>query len=177
VKTPLLCAALVVVFAGCSTFSVDSDFDESADFASYRSFDWAPTEGMRVAKGYTELTDRRLRNALTEALAAKGIRHSSTKPDLLVAYQTGVQERTEYRDTGWGLSHGGRGYAVGVNRSNIEERRYLEGTLMVDLIDADRNSLAWRGRATGVVGDYENQESRIREAVELIFERYPPKTK
>ena len=112
--------------------------------------------------------------AIEDALLAEGIRHSGTKPQLIVAYHTGVQERSEYRDTGWGVGHSGYGYSAGYSRSRVEEVRYLEGTLMVDLVDAEKNSLVWRGRATGVVGDYEQQESRIVEAVTAMFERYPP---
>ena len=173
-KNPLLWSALVVFFAGCSTIDIDTDYDREADFGSFRTFEWAPPPSMKIHPGYSQLTDRRIRAAIENALLAEGIRHSATKPQLIVAYHTGVQERTEYRDSGWGVGHSGYGYSAGYSRSRVEEVRYLEGTLMVDLVEAAENSLVWRGRATGVVGDYEQQESRIAEAVNAMFERYPP---
>ncbi|MEN8151623.1 MAG: DUF4136 domain-containing protein [Planctomycetota bacterium] len=173
-KNLILIPVLLVIVGGCSTIDVDTDYDREADFSGYRTFDWAPADMMKIHKGYSELTDRRIRGAITEALAAEGIRRSPTNPGLLVAFHTGVQERTEYRDAGFGAGYGRGPYHVGLNRSRVEEHRYLEGTLMVDLVDAEKNELVWRGRATGVVGDYEHQESRIREAVTKIFERYPP---
>ena len=45
---------------------------------------------------------------------------------------------------------------------------------MVDLIDSAGNQLVWRGKAIGVVGDYDSQEARIREAVMEMFKKYPP---
>lgn len=173
-KTALILPALAMLVAGCSTIDVDMDHDPTADFASYATFDWAPAGMMKVHSGYNELLDQRIRKAVVKALAAENIRPSKDAPQLLVAYHTGVRERTEYRDTGWSTRYGGRGYSVGFGHSTIEERNYLEGTLLVDLVDREKNQLVWRGRATGVVGDYDSQEARINEAVTKMFERYPP---
>lgn len=176
-KTLVLTAAAAALLAACSTISVDTDYDKTADFSQFQTFDWAPPAAMRIAGEYNQLTDQRIRAALTDALSAKGIEQAPGNPQLLVAFHTGVRERTEVFNTGWGGGYSGYGYWPGYGHSNIETRNYTEGTLMVDLIDAGEKRLVWRGKAVGVVGDYESQESRIREAVMEMFKKYPPAMK
>jgi len=168
---------VLVLVAGCSTISVDTDHDPDGDFANYRTFDWIPRSAMKVQDPeFNQLTDQRIRRAITAQLRAKGIEKADGETDLIVSYHGATRERAEVYTTGWSGYHG-YGYWPGYGHSTVETRYYTEGTLMVDLIDAKRKQMVWRGKATGVVGDYESQEARISEAVEEMFKRYPPKMK
>jgi len=181
--------AVLVLLAGCSTISVDTDYDKNADFAKYRTFRWISRSAMRFDGEFNQLTDQRIRAAITDVLRARGIEEQAEGAQLTVAYHTGSRERTEVYSSGWGgggyyggyraggYGAGGYGYWPGYGHSSIETRTYVEGTLMVDLIDAEAKQLVWRGKAVGVVGDYESQEARIREAVTEMFKKYPPTTK
>ena len=46
--------------------------------------------------------------------------------------------------------------------------------VVIDLIDAQKKQLVWRGKAVGIVGDYADSENRINEAVKKLFQHYPP---
>jgi len=174
----ILMSAAIALFAACSTVSVDTDYDKTADFSKYRTFDWAPVAAMRIDGRFNQLTDQRVRAAVTDALSAKGIERAPGKPQLLVAFHTGARERTEVVNTGWSGGYGGGyGYWPGYGQSSVQTYNYTEGTLMVDLVDADQKQLVWRGKAVCVVGDYDSQESRIREAVMEMFKKYPPAVK
>ena len=54
-------------------------------------------------------------------------------------------------------------------------RRYTEGTMNVDLVDAAQNRLVWEGIAVGRVGNVtvENREMHINQSIAEIFARYP----
>jgi len=46
--------------------------------------------------------------------------------------------------------------------------------LILDFVDAESKELVRLGWATRAVGDRENAEARIREAVETLLEEFPP---
>ena len=51
-----------------------------------------------------------------------------------------------------------------------------EGTLIVDIIDADSNELIWRGTATGTVERGSDKASeKIHGAVYKIMTKFPPR--
>ncbi|MCG8606952.1 DUF4136 domain-containing protein, partial [bacterium] len=41
------------------------------------------------------LLDKRIRNAINDQLAAKGLQMTSSAPDILIAYHTGVQDKID----------------------------------------------------------------------------------
>ena len=60
-------------------------------------------------------------------------------------------------------------------------RRYEEGTLLIDFVDARTKQLIWRGWAVGVIenvgiiaSDPEKAEKKISSAVRKILEHFPP---
>jgi hypothetical protein len=65
---------------------------------------------------------------------------------------------------GWG------GYAY---ETRVDQ--YVEGTLNIDIVDAQRKQLVWEGVAVGRVGDKTQQERQValRSAVAEIFAKYP----
>jgi hypothetical protein len=48
-------------------------------------------------------------------------------------------------------------------------------TLVLDLIDATRNRLVWRGVATDTLFEKSDRLKRVDKATERMFARYPPK--
>jgi hypothetical protein len=52
---------------------------------------------------------------------------------------------------------------------------YREGTLIIDLMDANNKTLVWRGWATSAIEEAvsRNPEQSIRKAVERIFKLFP----
>ena len=59
-------------------------------------------------------------------------------------------------------------------------RDILVGTLVIDMADAKKNTVVWRGMGVKEVNTQANPEKRdksINEAVKKIFKNYPPKIK
>ena len=58
------------------------------------------------------------------------------------------------------------------------QTEYDEGTLILDIVDAESRTLIWRGSARAEVSATvapETREARVREAVRRILEQFPPK--
>lgn len=52
--------------------------------------------------------------------------------------------------------------------------KYEEGTVSIDIIDADRNEQIWEGVAAGTItGNLKKLEKRINKAMELLFKKFP----
>jgi hypothetical protein len=80
-----------------------------------------------------------------------------------------------YGPYGWGW---GGGWGGGTTSTQV--RDILVGTLVIDMADAKKGQLAWRGMATKEVQTQANPEKRdksINEAVKKVFKNYPPKIK
>ena len=53
-------------------------------------------------------------------------------------------------------------------------RQYDEGTLVIDVVDANTKSLVWRGVASGEVARGGSSGQRLEQAVQKMFARFPP---
>jgi hypothetical protein len=53
-----------------------------------------------------------------------------------------------------------------------------EGTLFIDLIDANKKELVWQGMGTGYLPrNIEKKDARIKEFVSKVMEKFPPEVK
>jgi len=179
-------ALFVATFLGaCSTVSVVSDYDRDFNFAGLHTYRW-PTgnEGIRRADMLVEnpLIYKRVQSAVDSRLQARGYRLAdSTVADFIVHAHAGVKQvRNYYPRMGVSFGFGSRGpYRPwwGPYGGYTYVSTYEEGSLVLDVIDARKKELAWRGVATGVVRNYRNPEAMQRdidEAVERILEKFPP---
>ncbi len=115
-----MCAACVVLLAGCSSVDVTTDYDRQADFSQFASYDWLPApDQIRARGGGNPLMRTRIERAVNEHLSAKGMNEDTLSPDLLVAIHTGMKDRLDV-DT-WGYSYGRRGR---LHATDVDVRQY-----------------------------------------------------
>jgi hypothetical protein len=170
----LLCALLLA--AGCSSVSVSHDFDSKVDFANLRTYSWvtAPestSENVQRELEKNSLVEGRVKKAVNQQLAAKGLRETTQDPDLLVAFHTGVQDKTDVQSWGYGYGY------WGMRGGGVSTINYQEGTLILDFIDPKSKNLIWRGVGKKVLSARttpEKSEKTINTAVEEILKKYPP---
>ena len=181
---------LVAVFflTSCSTLSVNYDFNEQADFDSYKTYDWLPLpDNVKV----NELNRQRFIKAVNDNLGGKGFVLSGTQADFKIATHFGKDREIQVTD--WGYSYApvsyyrGRGYLhpavatypTGLSVSQrISVHEYEKGTLVLDFIDTNDNTLIWRATAKAVINPSSSpseQTKKINKAVETILESFPPK--
>ncbi|MCB4799430.1 DUF4136 domain-containing protein [Neotamlana laminarinivorans] len=174
---PLL--AFFMVFSSCTSVRVAADYDKKADFNNYKTFAFFKT-GIDKAE-ISDLDKRRILRAIEAELLAKGFTKSEN-PDLLVSLFTKSNQRVDvYNNTwgngawgwgGWGPGFG-PGWGWGWNQPTTSVS--TEGTLFIDLIDANKKELIWQGMGTGYLSrNVEKKEERIKEFVSEIMKKYPP---
>ncbi len=178
VMNAILGLALIVGLVGCSstyrTSHVASDYDREVDFARLKTFGWmSPTAGSNLV--YTTLLEKRIRNAVDQVLTSEGYQKETTgNPDFLIAYRTGVEDKSDITSYGYGHGFGHHGFGHGYGHGPYALHQYKEGTVTLDFIDAESNQLLWRGWYVGAVADGEISEEKIYTAVKHILEEFPP---
>ena len=176
-----LAAAITLLVVPTVTLAqkVSYDYDKSADFATFKTY--ALRDGTKVGQ---ELIDSRIVSAIEAQLAAKGLTKVEANPDVFVVYHVAFDKQKDISTYSSGGGYGpygrgwGGGWAGGTTSTQI--RDILVGTMVVDIADAKKGQLAWRGMAVREVNTQANPEKRdksINEAAKKIFKNYPPKKK
>lgn len=171
---PLL--LLLVMVSSCNSVRVVSDYDKDTNFNAYKTFAFFKT-GIDKAK-ISDLDKRRILRSIEAEMLAKGFTKSEN-PDLLVSIFTKSREQVNVYNNGFG----GYGYGWGWrpwywNNNNLSSvRTSTQGSLYIDLIDANKKELIWQGKGEGFIDTYRNvekKEARIQEFVTEIMTQYPP---
>jgi len=156
--------AFILMGVVLSAQKVSTDFNPSAPFGSYKTYTW--TAGTPARDPFAE---ERIRAAVNNQLAAKGLTENDTAPNLVVATHvtTANQQQVIAPGFGWGpWGWGGPGPMI---------ENYVEGTLIVDLYDATTKKLVWRGVATSTLSDKTSKNTdKMEKALTKMFEKYPP---
>ena len=171
--------AMGVVLQGCATHpDVRADYDHAADFANYRSFNFVDQPSTDKL-GYSSLVTQQLKTAVTNQMQQRGYKLDPANPDLLVNVSGRLQEKQEVQSSpSMGPYYGYRagyygawpGYANDVYTVN-----YTQGTINVDMVDAERKQMVWEGIAVGEVTKehLKNREAAIDKAMTEIFAKFP----
>lgn len=166
---PLL---MLLVFTSCSSVRVAHDFDKEANFNQYQSFAFYKP-GIDKAQ-ISDLDKRRILRAIERNLVSKGM-VKSKNPDLIISIFTKEKERIDVYNNSFGHGWYWNPYwSGGYHGSSVSKSS--EGTLFIDLIDANNNNLIWQGMGTADLhlSNMEAKEKRINEIVDNILGQYPP---
>ena len=152
------------------------DFDRTAAFTEYRTY--AFKDGTSTGD---PLVDERVLKALEDQLTLKGLSKTTTMPDVYVVFHMAYDKQKDistfstapgYGGYGWGW-----GWGWGSTYTDVRVREILVGTLAVDIVDANRQKVAWRGLGTKEVDTDASPGERdksIVKAVTKIMKNYPP---
>ena len=178
----VLSLAVFAMITSCSSVDVVSDYDNRANFNSYKSYAFYKT-GIDRAQ-ISDLDKRRILRAVEYEMSQRGFQ-KSRNPDILVNIFTTERERVQVYNYGWGWGGWGwggwygpywgpywGGYWGGPYVSS-----YTEGALFIDLIDTKTKQLVWQGKGVGTLSSYKNiekKERRIQQFVYEIMQEYPP---
>ena len=169
IRRAALCAlALSIVGAlpACTIVKTESDYDPNTDFSVYTTYRWGVSPVANTAEANSELLRGRIERAVDDCMADRGM----TKVDegegaqLIVTHLISVAERLEVTDPY---------YAQGPVRT------YEEGTLIIDLREADSQALVWRGTGRTRLRNLSSpteREAEVRTVVSEILKDFPPKS-
>lgn len=166
---------LIIIFllTSCTSVRVASDYDKNVNFDTFKTFAFYKT-GIDKAE-INDLDKRRIMRAIESELLVKGFSKSSN-PDILVSIFTKSREKINvYSNNGFGPYGYGWGWSPWYWNNNRYTSSSTEGSLYIDLINANKKELVWQGIGRGYISEnMSNKEERIKEFVSKIMEKYPP---
>lgn len=170
---------------------VNIDFDRDADFSKYKTYAYQVCHRVE-----NTLVDKRMVAELESRVSVEGLSRAESNPDVHITYHSSTTEEFAIDTNTWGYGfgsgwywgHGGGGYfgrggygrggylgSAGPISTTTTVRRYLRGTLVVDIWDARTKELVWRGTAIDTVSDNpQTNEKKLKKAMEKLFKKYPP---
>ena len=164
---------VLVILASCNTVRVTYDYEKTADFSKYKSYNYYSD----IQTGMSELDNKRLFNALDEALKAKGL-SLSQKPDFFIDIQTSQYQNASQSSVGLGMGGGGGNVGGGVSVGIPVGQASMNRQIVFDFVDEDGIGLFWQAISDS---GYDSEASpEIREAqfktiVTKVLEGFPPK--
>jgi hypothetical protein len=175
-------AAIMLLLAGCASGpTTRSMSDPTADLSSYRTFGFHAELGTNRGD-YTTLVSERLKAAVRRELESRGYTYANDDPQLLVNFNAKLSDKLRVDSTpsvpmavgGGYYGYRGRYYSAWPGYDTRVDQ-YTEGTLNVDLVDAEQKRLVWEGIAVGRVTQRtrDRLSEAIDETVAEIFKRFP----
>ena len=173
-RTALLLAGLLLAPMVLLAQKTSFDYDKTANFSALKTY--ALKDGKKVGD---PLIDKRIEAAIEAELAAKGLTPAASAPDLNVTYHVAFdkkQDITAYSTGGAGYYRWGGGWGT----TDVRVNEILMGTLVVDIADAKKNELVWRGigvKEVDVQAKADKRDKNINSAVKKILKNFPPPAK
>ena len=174
-RTSLVAAVLMLAPTLAFAQKTSYDYDKTANFAAFKTF--TLKDGTKVGD---PLIDNRLVAAIEAQLAAKGLTKDDAAPDVAVVYHIAFDKQKDI--SAWSTGGGPYGYrwGGGWGTTDIRVSEILVGTLVIDISDAKKGEVVWRGMGVKEVDTQAKPEKRdknINAAVQKIMKNYPPKVK
>ena len=161
--------AIILGLTSCSPFQVKSDYAETANFGNYHTYK------LRIDDlTLNDIDKDRVLNEVSKQLQMKGLTVSDS-PDLIVNLKANHKKIQDIQGSPYGM-YGGFGYGgFGFGMSRTFSSNYNEGSLVIDLVDAQTQKLIWQGVGSGIsVDSPKTKQKQIPEIVAAIMANYPP---
>ena len=166
----LVIVGALILWSCSSQLRVYSDFDKDVSLKQYHTYSWAANADIEKRNNplyYNELNDKRIKAAVDEQLCKKNFNQVSENSDAIIHYHLVIDNKTSFIQEPYGI-YG----PYWMRGGNVIQ--YTEGTLIIDIMDAENKSLIWRGWAVSVVDDSGQMQPQVlSKAIEKIFEKYP----
>ena len=177
-KTGLFAVAALMTLTACSSMSVQTDYAVEADFSQFETFRYQASD--RSVATVAPLADERIVAAIRREMIASGLTESESDADVIVTYYATVDEQLQFSTVYTGVNAWGRrGWGgMGVSSASTRATTFQEGTLVIDIIDAETKNLVWRGIGQKVVDQTQDSPEKIQEKLDQIINKimasFPP---
>ena len=162
---------VVACFSGLAPAQkIATQYNRAANFSQFHTYRWITITGSSAPN---QITAENIVNVINAQLAQKGLVQTTANADLLVGYQTSINQQQQlnwFNDGGPWM--GGIGQAT---TSTIDA-----GTLVFDVYDPTQKQLIWRGTATKTLNPSNNPDKHsknLEHAVSKLLKDFPPKIK
>ena len=176
-----------LMLAGCASVAY-VEKDKNVNFSDYQTYSWVETQEDRNDSSVThvsDLTERRIREAVDAEMATSGWRVVKSRPDVFISYDVLVERGSKSSNT---PVYSEPYYRYFFNRNtgrwnriyypgqflgyDNRQRNVREGTVTISLIDAKTEKTIWQGWTTGEVNSSNLTSREIQNSVKSIFRRF-----
>lgn len=175
-KRTILAVIALGLLAGCSSINVNSDYSVDADFSQFETFQYRGSSN--TVEAAAPLAHQRIVDAIRTGMRSSGLTETDGEPDVYVSYYGSTDDEIRFTTTYTGVGQWRRpGWSSGwgVATSSTQQTTVTHGTLVIDIWDAESNSLVWRGIATSPLSrNPDRNAAKISSAVERVFLEFPP---
>lgn len=165
----------------CSSISVVTDYDRSADFTKYKSYniktmEWTG-EGSVDPKRLSKRNLEAIQTNIELNMDKKGY-VKSANPDLWITYYIKVDTKQQVRSTNYGYYGGnpyyyGAYYGYNTGFTDVSVVEYKEGSIIIDIVDSREDKLVWQGVGKKTINENKiDHTDEIRKTIGEIFYRY-----
>ena len=107
-------------------------------------------------------------------MCRQGLTQVDKNPDIYVSYSAKVEDKQSINSAypPFGGYYGYYGYGYGRGLNSVSE--YKEGTVIIDIVDAKRKELAWRGMGEAQVDKQTISEPEVYRIVGSVLGAFPP---
>ena len=176
-----------LMLAGCASVA-HVERDQTVNFNSYRTYAWVDTKASdddSVDTKLSDLSERKLREAVNAEMMKTGWKEVKNKPDVLLNYDVSV-DRSVREESSPVYSRPGTRYVfnpytrryVGIYYPSRllgyenDQRSVKEGTITISMIDTRSDKTVWQGWTTGEVNSSNLTAREIQNAVKSIFRKF-----
>ena len=187
VKFLTVAALSGLLLAGCASVA-HVEKDDSVNFSRYHTYTWVNAKDSKDESSrdrVSDLTEKRIREAVNAELAKAGWRESKNKPDVLISYDVIVERAVKAANspvysqpfTRYVFNPYTRRWVslyypsqfVGYDRN---QRSVKEGTVTISVIDAKTERTVWQGWTTDEVNCQNLTGKEVQNAVKSIFRKF-----
>ena len=166
-------ATAALLAAGCASMRIGTYVSRDTDFSKYHTYSWGSADALPV--GDPRLDHNPILVDYLQGAVERGLRKHdlllvppSAHPDLLVHFHGSVRQVIS-------VAGASRTHDYGVSE-DVDIVTYDEGTLVVDMVDANDGRLVWRGWAidsvNGIVGSQDRMKQKVNEAVAKLLANF-----
>lgn len=166
---------LLVLVVSCAPIYVNYDYDETADFSTYKTYNYYS----QMETGLSELDTKRFIDALNLKMQAIGLSISDT-PDFYVDIKTNEFQGAQRNNVGLGVGGGGRNVGGGISIGIPIGQSNINRQITLDFVDENKAGLFWQAVSESSYNPNANPEQRekqMKAIVEKVLSKYPPKQK
>jgi Domain of unknown function (DUF4136) len=179
---------LIRILASCALVStaagekIKVEFAPNADFSRVRLYQWRTHPVFEKHPDMKEVYGTGIQLVMQEGnaqLMKRGLQPADSSPDVFVTFflqATGGSRTvtTSSPDPWWGPGYGWYASPTWVT-TTVEN--YLQGMLVLDIVDARTSNLLWRAYCSEKIDDFRKRDKDIKSVVKKALERFPPKQK
>ena len=156
----------LVLIPGCATVRVESTYDQSVSFESYKSFCWLGGCDFKYQGDLDSIVVVEIKLAIEAEMTGKGFIQDENDPDMLMDFHVSLTEE-------------GYEKIIFINDYDFwpeyESEEYVKGSLIIDIADGESAAMIWQSTTRRYMDpDAEVRANAIKRSVRKALQDFPP---